>query len=511
MLSWRGMVVPAAVSTGLLVLVALAVRFSEIVTGRYLSGGVPPVLAFAALLLVVGVRPFLRRIHPRLWLSDQQALVVFMMMAIGIWLGGPYGVRSFLPHLVALRYWGQSQPALAPYVDALPSWYAPADNEAARLYYEGSRYGEVPWRVWIPLLLRWFPFFLAIFFAGFCLVSLLRRQWLHAERLSFPLLTLPLSLAVEGGTRFSGDRRPLFRQPLLWFGVGVAAIFNLLNIGRALIPTIPAPGFSYSFGTMAFDRPYQALNSVRLFYMLETIGLGYFVPLDISFSAWFLYLMEKVLAIVGTAAGYDQPGYPFIQEQCAGAYLACGLMLVWGARRHLAEMWRAAWHEKRREERLLWVGLGVSVAYMVAWAYAAGMALQVAIPFFMVLGCFVLVYARIRAETGVPLEWVYPYGMPKEIVVNAFSVPGITSIGGVQTMVIFSSLAWLSRHHTAHAMAAYQIDSLKLADQERIPRGPLLAVLLWAFVIGLAGALWAHLTGYYLLGSNAAAGGTGEY
>ena len=61
------------------------------------------------------------------------------------------------------------------------------------------------------------------------------------------------------------------------------------------------------------------------------------------------------------------------------------------------------------------------------------------------------------------------------------------------------------------AMAAYQIDGMKLSEHARIGRRPLVAALLLAFVVGLAGALWAHLSGYYDIGSNAASSGMGEY
>ncbi|HHX40173.1 MAG TPA: hypothetical protein GX715_09435 [Armatimonadetes bacterium] len=502
--------VSIAAGAVILVLVGLLVRHTEIITGRYLSSGVPPVLAFAGLLLFLGARPLLRRIHPRLCPSRSQALLLYMMLTIGVWLSGAYGVRAFLPHLVALQYWSQSDANLAPYPGELPEWYAPRDAEAARAYFEGSRDGQVPWGVWLPVLLRWIPFMLALFGGAFCLMLLMRRQWLHSERLTFPLLYLPLSLASEGGSRFTGDGKPLLRSPILWAGISIAVLFNVLNIAHALIPTVPAPKFSYSLAPHFPNRPWTPLRSITLFYMLEAIGFGYFVPLEISFSAWFLYLAEKAFAVAGTAAGYDKPGYPFIQEQCAGAYLACGLMLVWGARRHLGAMWRRAWTHAG-EERVAWIGLGVCSVVVVGWAVAAGLALEVAIPYFLVLGCFVLVYARIRAETGVPLEFIYPYGLPKEMVLNALTVPGITGMGGVRSMVIFSSLAWLARHHMTETLAAYQIDSLKLNDQERIGRRKLAVALGVAFAIGLGAAVWAHLDGYYQIGSNAASGGMGEY
>jgi hypothetical protein len=508
--SWRAAGVTVAIAASVLVAVNVAVRHLEVPLGRFISSGVPPMPAFAGLLLVLALRPLLRRKAPRLCPDGRQALLIYALLTVGVWLAGIFAVRPFLPHLVALQYGSQSNPALAPYVEHLPAWYAPRDAEAIRSYWEGSRDGAVPWGAWLPVLLRWLPFFLALFGASLCLMLLLRRQWLHAERLSFPLLTLPLALTTEGGARYSDDRRSLFCHPVMWLGFGVAAAFNLLNIGHALLPTIPAPGYAYSLGSLGFARPWVPFNSIALFYLLEVIGFGYFVPLDISFSAWFFYLAQKLVAVAGTAAGYDQPGFPFFQEQSAGAYPAVGILLLWGARRHLAALWREAW-QRAGEARLAWVGLAVCSATLVGWAWAAGLALEVAAAYFLVIGCFVLVYARMRAETGLPLEWLFPYGLPKEMLLNALSVPGVTGLGGARGMVIFSSLAWLSRHHLGQQMAAYQVDALKLADQARIPRKTLGTALVAIFVVGLALSFWSHLTAFHDVGSNAAVSGAGEY
>lgn len=506
----KSILVPIISAIGLLLLISLAVRHSEIVTGRYITSGVPPVLAFAGLLFFLLVQRLWRWLRPHATPDPRQALLLYTMLTIGVWLGGPVGVRAFLPHLTALQYWSKTDPSLAPYPDYLPAWYAPKDAEVNRVYYEGSREGIVPWDIWLPILFRWSPFFLALFGASYCLMLLVRNHWFHAERLTFPLLNLPMALAVDGGARYTGGTRPLLKHPLLWGGIAVAGLFNFANIGRALNPLIPAPGFYFSFHGLFPDRPWQPLNSILIVYLIELIGFGYFIPLEVTFSAWFLYLVEKAVAVGGIASGYDKPGFPFMQEQAAGAFLACGLLLAWGVRHHLA----ALWHRARRcagEERTAFLGLAACSAVMIGWAVLAGLAFPLAVAYFLVIGCFVLVYARMRAETGIPSDFIYPYGLPKEMIVHAVSVNGIITLGGVQSMVIFSSLAWLSRHHMGEAMAAYQIDGMKLADQTHIGRRVLFVALLTAFVVGMAGTLWAHLTGYYQIGSNLSAGGMGEY
>src|SRR5262245_24277912 len=61
-LSTAGFLVAVALGLGFLAIVQLGVRYAELVTGRYITGGVPPIPAFGALLVLLGVRPLLRRV-----------------------------------------------------------------------------------------------------------------------------------------------------------------------------------------------------------------------------------------------------------------------------------------------------------------------------------------------------------------------------------------------------------------------------------------------------------------
>lgn len=78
----------------------------------------------------------------------------------------------------------------------------------------------------------------------------------------------------------------------------------------------------------SLNRPWTPLQPINIYFEIETIGIGYFVPLEVSFSAWFFYAFDRMFAVAGTAAGYDAPGFPFTAEQCAGGYVAIGLLLL---------------------------------------------------------------------------------------------------------------------------------------------------------------------------------------
>ena len=512
-MTFRRAVVALGVGTLLIVLTAIAIRHSEMVTGRYISHGVPPLPAFAAVLFLSLFRPVLRRYAPRLTPSRGQILLIYCMLATSTILSGSYHVRAFLPHLVALKYHERPGGAFAgtKYSDYLPSWLAPQDSKVVEDYYNGAPDRRVPWGAWIGPLFWWSLFLVAIFLAVYCLMRLVEKKWTQDERLSFPLLFLPLAMTSDDWSSY-GARKT--RRALFLMGFAAAALFNGLNIVHILHPAVPSPGFYLTLQEYFPNRPWQPFGAIYIFFMLEAIGIGYFVPLEVSFSTWFFYLCNRVFASAGSAAGYDQPGFPFTQEQSLGGFLAVGLLLLWGLRIAFRNSLRGSFRvgatsAEVRAERSLWLGLFACTSFILAFCYVAGFSLKLSVPFLLILGLFVLVYARIRAETGVPFGFIYPYGLPKEGLLNAVSFETAHSWGGARSLTMFSNLAWLSRHHLPEEHAAYQLDAMKLAQEGRIHRRTLFIGLLAAFLIGLIAAYWVHLSAYYSLGANMAGGGTG--
>lgn len=507
----------AAVALGLgmlfILLTAIAIRNSEMVTGRYISHGVPSLPAFAAVLFLSLFRPMLRRVAPQLTPSRGQILLIYVMLTTSTILSGSYHIRAFLPHLVALQYHERPGGAFAgtKYSDYLPNWLAPHDTKIVEDYYNGSADGSVPWGAWLGPLCWWSLFLIAIFLGTYCLMRLVEKKWTQDEKLSFPLLFLPLAMSSEDWSSY-GSRKT--RRTLFLLGFGAAALFNGLNIIHILQPVVPSPGFYITLVEYFPDRPWKPLGSIYLFYMLEAMGIGYFIPLEVTFSTWFFYLCNRAFAVAGSAAGYDQPGFPFTQEQSFGGYLAVGLLLLWGLRAAFVQSLRRSFrtgvsNAEVRAERALWLGLFGCVLFTLGFCYAAGFSLRLSVPFMLILGLFVLVYARIRAETGVPFGFIYPYGLPKEGLLNAVSFETAQSWGGARSITMFSNLAWLSRHHLPEEHAAYQLDAIKLGQEARIHRRTIFIGLMIAFVIGLMAAYWVHLSAYYSLGANMAGGGTG--
>src|SRR5437899_2688761 len=94
-----------AASVGFILLSAFAIRNTEMVRGQYISTSVPPLPAFAVVLLLSVLRPTLQRYFPRLAPTRSQILLIYAMMSVSVILSGLYHIRPFLPELVALQYW----------------------------------------------------------------------------------------------------------------------------------------------------------------------------------------------------------------------------------------------------------------------------------------------------------------------------------------------------------------------------------------------------------------------
>ncbi|MBI3920231.1 MAG: hypothetical protein HY318_02345 [Armatimonadetes bacterium] len=493
---------------------------TELVNGRYISGGVPPMPALGTLLLLTLLSPILRRVHPKLGLSRAEILLVYSFLLVSVALLGAYMARAFLPHLTALFYFASPENKFRALWPHFPTWLTITDQELLRQCYEGQHHGKVPWAVWLRPLGFWMIFFVVLFFTVMCFITLVRRQWVERERLMFPLLSLPLQMTDGVDSPGSSTVAAFFRNPLMWLGFSIAAVHNLINIAHAFNTSLPALGFYYDVGRFFTERPLSSVQPLLFFFMPEAVGFGYFMSLEISFSVWFFYFLNKAVAVGATGIGYEKAGFPFLQEQSAGGYVALGLILVWRARHQLRDCLRRAFLNDRSVEdsreplsyRVAVFGALAGSAFILLWMNAAGLPFALGIPYFVILLLFTLVYARIRAETGAPFEFLYPYGLPKAMILNATGTSAVVGLGGLNALTAFSAFAWLSRHHFMEMMGAYQLDNFQMGASVRVKPRVMTIMLILGVVAGLTCAFWCHLSAYYDYGQLNMEGNTaGDY
>lgn len=494
-------------AVALTLLAGLWIRQAEIVVlSTQISESIPAIPGLAALVLLLpinGVLKWLARRLPRVRpLSRGELLVVFLFVVVSSTVMG-VGVQRFLISLLTAPFYFSSGaiPAVREY---LPAWATVQDLETIRRLYERAPDGQVPWEVWAPVGALWLGFFLALWCALYSLMALFYRAWAEEERLTFPLVFLPLEMT-------GGGERPFFRNPLMWGGFGVSALYNLVNILHALQPSFPAFGKELNFAPAFPDAPWNALVPLSFHFRPEMIGLGYLVSTEISLTVWLGYLAMKLAAVAGASAGYPPGQLPYAQEQGIGGYVMLAVVLTWLSRRHLLRAWRRAVSGRDAPGpegiRYRWAFLGVGVGFTAVWGFmtAAGMAGWVALAYLALVVAVALVYGRLRGEAGVPLVWLFPFYQQKNVLLYTFgSSPFLAS--GQATLPVWALFTFLARGYFP-AFTGYQIESMELARRARIRPERVALALLLALVVGWAVGWYNHLTPYYAHGAQQLRGG----
>lgn len=495
---------------GFLIVGALWIRKASLIAFTILVGeGTPPVPALAALVLMAALGLLSHRlIRSGRW--RREALLVYVLLSCALMTVDANGIRQLLAALTSPRYFAAAGNEYAAIAEAIPVWLMPSGQELLRDFYEGVDDAAVPWRRWLPIVAVWSGLFMLLSISLGCLVSIFRKPWEEREHLTFPLAELALSLAPGPSGR--PDQPQLLRSWLFWIGFGLAAAYNGSNIAHAFSPSISAIGQEYSLNPLLSERPWTGLQPLTLTWRPEIVGLGYLVPTDILLSVWAFYLLLRFESFFAGIIGFSQGGFPHEQPQGMGAYLALALFTVWAARHNLARVFRAAIGrgdgdpQTRSSAAALWGVIGGIIALTAIMA-AAGMGAGSALAYVAIIYASTLVYARIRAQTGLPIT----YGIPREemylTVLDLRPASGSGAVSLARSEGGFALFTTLSRM-TFGQLAAYQLEGIRIAREARIRRSHIIT----GIVIGLLGGLllaWTiHLAAAYNFGWNIIDGGT---
>ena len=165
----------------------------------------------------------------------------------------------------------------------IPKWLTIQDKSILEGYYDGDStlYRIEQLKAWIRPTLWWTTFVVALFWVMACINVILRKQWIEHEKLAYPIIELPFAMTQENGTQF-------FKNRLFWLAFSLVSILNLVNGLSYFVPSLPIIGVRFrDIGYLFTEKPWNALGTVRFSIYPFVIGLGFFMPLDLSFSCWF--------------------------------------------------------------------------------------------------------------------------------------------------------------------------------------------------------------------------------
>ena len=454
--------------------------------------------AIGLLLVVVAGNGLVRIISRKMGLQAHEIVTIYVMILVSALTCSRGLLERWLPTLVAVNYYtNEANHWQGMYYPHIRQWAVPFDVKGdaqqpiVKSFYEGLSPGQpIPWRPWVGPLAAWSVVVLALLFAYACMAAILRRQWIDNEKLTFPLVYLPLEMAKDKGG--SGS---FFRNKMTWIGFALPTIVFTLNGIHGITPSVPEVPMQYplngAFGAMG--RPWTDLGSTTAYCSLAAVGFSYFLPAQLLLSLWSFFLFCRIENIVFSSFGasYEEmPLYPtslWNGYQVAGAYLVLSAYLVKSAWPHLQRAWQDA--KEGRDDpadreflsyRVAFGGLIVSALVAVYWFSALGMSVwmavvEVGVYLFMV----VLVMARSVSEAGMLMtETSF---RPVDLV-KIFAKA--SSLGPSTLTALAMADASFTRDLRGNLLSTF-LDGLKMSDAIKLDRRHLFRAIAAALIIAI--------------------------
>jgi len=485
----RALLIGALVS----VFVNVASPYTESVGFSNCSWSYLPEGAMVPFLLLLVLNAAAGRFSPRWALRIPELLFVFVM-ALAANCTSIFLMYFLCSALISPHYFATAEnrwaDELLPY---LRPWLIVSDeNRAAYWFYEGLPPGaSLPWRDWAVPVAAWLPLLVALLVGSFSMVGLLRRQWLDHEKLSYPLMRLPLELVGRGPV--SAGYGAVTRCRSFWVAAAIPLCLSVADLARGIWPSFPAPIVDH-LGSLHLGvvTPGAHFSPLTLNINFLALSSGFFVPTDVLFGVWSLYLLVKLvqeplinrLGLGTGSAGMFVWGQASTSWQSFGAFMVMVVGVLGGARRHLAGLWEQAAGgrgEEAASARTCLIGFSLAMVVMAAWLVHSGMPGAVAVAFLALAMAMYLGVARIVCQTGI--FYLVPAMIGQNPIIYAL---GPDTIGRQGMISLALSYAWHGDVQTV--LAGLAAEGMKVEQQARFRRGELSLAMLSSACVGLLAA-----------------------
>jgi len=460
-----------------------------------------PIALFVLFIMVAALNPLMGRLRRSWYLSTSEITLVYIMALAAATIPSMGLTSFFIPYLSGAQYyatpenrWGEL------FMGHIPDWLVPQDLKAIEDFYEGNPNGAIAWDAWLPPLMAWAPFLLALFLVMIAIMVILRQQWMNHERLSYPLMQPSLALiAQEKGKLLP----PLFRSLPFWVGMSIPFAVGCFIALHDYDPSVPDIALFTSI-------PFFPRTTLLLPHLsFATIGFTYFLSRDISLGIWLLNLIAKLQEGALQYLGFSSDEHmewvtvPFLGHQNMGAMIVFVIWGLWMGRRHLRAVFRKAFRgddsvddsEEMMSYRAAVFTLIVGSGFMWWWLCQTGLApwaaaLTLLISFVIFIGLTRMVTEGGFFITRAPMN-------PGNFMVSGF---GVEALGGQGVTALGYTFVWAGELRI-FLMAACA-NALKLAEQHiRGSKRILLWAMLVAILVSTISSIWMQVALGYSYGA----------
>ena len=449
--------------------------------------------------VLTGLNALVRLRFPKQAFTQPELLIVYIMLSIASAIMGRDSLENLLPTLGHVFWFANSTNRFSRFWPYIPKWLAPHNLDVLKGYYVGNStlYTREHLQAWMMPVMFWMSFVLLLTFVMLCLNVLVRKQWTEREKLTFPLVQLPMAATGGGG---------FFRNRIMWMGFAIPVAIQTLNNLNYFYPSLPSLHLKLQdWGPFFVNQPWNGIGWLPVGFFPFAIGIAFFLPLDLSFSCWFFYVLRKLIDVACTAWGLRDPGasvassrIPYVFDQGTGAWVGLSIALIWTARQHLKSVFLEAFSRREASDpdagmsyRTAVLGIIGGLIVLIGLCQLMGMSLWLPIVF---LGFYFIIsvgITRVRAELGPPaheLNWI----SPERTIVAILGTHAI----GAQNLTLLSYMYWFNRGYRNHPMP-HQLEAMKMGRDSSMEARRLIWAMLLAAAVGAVASLWALLDVYY--------------
>lgn len=474
---------------------------------------VPTVIGLLfGLLLVNGL---LNRVAPRWMLAPAELMVIFVMTTISAIVNGQSFTQNLFPLILWPKYLGAGNRDFNQYIAHIPSFFAPQSDDLVKEMFVGS---HERWRFFQPEVLKawlvpmafWGGYLFLLIWTMFSIGFILRKQWVDREKLNFPIIDLPVAMVREG------TAGALFRDKLFAIGFGISFLVLSMNYLSGIFPAVPCINLNaFEIGKLLFvSPPATGMTPIVVCWWPYAIGLAYLIPLDISFSCWFFYVLIRVSMLLATMFGlrdayasYSPDQFPYFQTISQGAWVGMFMAVMWGAKGHLAQVWKAVKEGRKAQVdseeplsyRMAFLSVVAGGVGLVTMMMLSGMRLQVALLFFAI--CFMAVTAmtRIYAQIAVPQFSMGIFYSTTSFVTSLTGTSGLTK----PEAATLTSLYWSDFTYRQHPMG-HGMESMVFADRLKQSKRTMSRIVFTSLILGIIVGMTTVMQIFYYHGAASA-------
>jgi hypothetical protein len=420
-------------------------------------------------------------------LSASEMVIIYAMLSIATSLFSHDMMRQLLPIMGNAFWFATPENEWAELFHRyLPKWLVVSNMRTLDEYYRGGFTFFTLFNIkqWLVPALAWTAFIVVLLFGMICINLIVRKQWTENEKLSYPIIRLPLELSSN--PKFLKNR-------FMWIGFCITAGIELLAGLHYLFPIVPSLGLKWGMTQYLTSRPWNAMGSFDVNIYGFAVGLAFFMPLSLSFSLWFFNLFWRLQLVFFSMVGWPALG-GWQVEQRAGAWLGIAILALITSRTHIKNTIIGFIKGKKDDDglyRFAYIGALFSAVFMMVFWYQAGVSLWAIPIYFVIFMLLSLALTRMRAELGPPTHELHSVHPDQIMVMFAGTRPFSPN-----TLVPFALLDWIAYGYRSSPMP-HQLEAFKLSERIHFSNVKLIIAMMVATVVGAIVTFVAHLGFYY--------------